>query len=393
MEFTRTLALAAMVVALAGGVSSAQLSLTPGDEDPVVSLQARPELALDSDSLELGTISDDAKVTKKMGFKNKGNGTLKIVGLRGSCGCTVPQLTKTEYGPGEGGEIEVTFDPHHKNGPIRNTVTITSNDVVRPTREFYLVGTVNPIVQIEPQMVNFGQLRKGTEKKQEVTITARLPVFEVTAALSGDPKLVGVKVLGNEKVSDGVYRARLEFTVPATAPVGSLSQTATIRTNDDARVLTIGTFGQIMGDLAVQPMSVSFGMIQVNADVNQTINVVNSTMTPFKMTGAKYVPVANAGTFTPEVTIAPQNDGKSYVVQVKGKAPEASVPIQGEIQITTDVPGEELIKVPVFGSVVTTVPTAGMGKGSPTGAPLPPNMPAGMYPKTLPGADQIKKPQ
>lgn len=381
MLLTRKLSLAVAALALVAGssLSLAQISLVPGDEEPDNSLQARPELVFDAEQIEIGTIPDDAKVTKTMKFKNVGSGTLMIQGTRGSCGCTVPQLSKTSYAPGEEGEITVTFDPHHKNGAIRNTVWVTSNDPVHPQREFYLVGTVKPIVVIEPQMVNFGQVRKGTKRSQEVTITASLPTFKVEQAIAGDPKIVETKIIEPaEKVGENMWRSKVEFTVLDTAPVGTLSQTSTIRTDDQNRVLTIGTFGQVMGDLNVTPMSVSFGMVKVDTPVSQNVRVTNTAGGTFKILSATYVPV-NAGPDAPMLTITPTDDGegKNYTVQISGSSPKSAVPIQGEIQLTTDVKGEETIKIPVFGSVVNELPAgvANFGRQAPNGKPLPPNAP------------------
>lgn len=390
MPYSRKLTLAVAALALVAGssLSLAQLSLVPGDEEPTDSIQARPELVFDADSIELGSIPDDAKITRTMKFKNAGSGMLNITGTRGSCGCTVPGLTKTSYAPGEQGEITVTFDPHHKNGAVRNTVWVTSNDTVHPQREFYIVGTVNPIVTIEPQMVNFGQVRKGTKRTQEVTITARLPQFDVTQAIAGDPKVVDAKILGPvEKVGDNLWRSKIEFTVLDSAPVGTLSQTATVRTNDDARVITIGTFGQVMGDLTTQPMSVSFGMVKTGTQVSQNVKITNATGASFKILSATYQSV-NAGAATTPLTVTPVDDGegKGYTIQISGAAPETPVPIQGEIQITTDVKGEETIKIPVFGSVVDQLPGNApmIGRQNPDGRPLPPNLPSSVRKVPLP---------
>lgn len=42
-------------------------------------------------------------------FTNKSTKPIRIVGIKSSCGCTVPELAKKEYEPGESGSMNVTF--------------------------------------------------------------------------------------------------------------------------------------------------------------------------------------------------------------------------------------------------------------------------------------------
>ena len=51
----------------------------------------------------------DESVVAKYRFTNTGKQSLKIENVKTSCGCTTTALTKTEYAPGESGEIEAKF--------------------------------------------------------------------------------------------------------------------------------------------------------------------------------------------------------------------------------------------------------------------------------------------
>ena len=52
---------------------------------------------------------------------------LVISEVKPSCGCTVPDYTKTSIKPGATGEIKVTFDSKGKSGNVSKTVTVTMN--------------------------------------------------------------------------------------------------------------------------------------------------------------------------------------------------------------------------------------------------------------------------
>lgn len=50
-----------------------------------------------------------------------------IVDAHGSCGCTVPEVTKEAIKPGESAPIKVKFDSNGKSGEVTKTVMITCN--------------------------------------------------------------------------------------------------------------------------------------------------------------------------------------------------------------------------------------------------------------------------
>lgn len=62
-------------------------------------------------TFDFGKILCDKAVEHTFKFKNTGDANLIITSATGSCHCTVPALQKSEYAPGEEGEIKVVFDP------------------------------------------------------------------------------------------------------------------------------------------------------------------------------------------------------------------------------------------------------------------------------------------
>ena len=55
-----------------------------------------------------------------------------------SCGCTVPEYTKTPIQPGEKGEIKVTYTAKFP-GHFKKSITVSTNGVVEMTR-LYVEG-------------------------------------------------------------------------------------------------------------------------------------------------------------------------------------------------------------------------------------------------------------
>jgi len=70
-------------------------------------------------------------------FTNVGEQPLVINQAIASCGCTVPEYTKTPIKPGEGGEIRVTYNGTGKfPGHFKKSISVRTNGAVEVTRLF-----------------------------------------------------------------------------------------------------------------------------------------------------------------------------------------------------------------------------------------------------------------
>ena len=94
-----------------------------------VSAQNQAEIKFDKMSHKFGTFSSKNPVQEcTFTFTNVGDAPLVINQAVASCGCTVPQYTKTPIGPGEKGTIKVTYNGDGKPaGHFKKTITVRSN--------------------------------------------------------------------------------------------------------------------------------------------------------------------------------------------------------------------------------------------------------------------------
>lgn len=107
----------------------------------VMSSLAQAEIKFDKLTHNFGKFSEDApKVTTVFKFTNVGNTPLVINQAVASCGCTVPEYTKTPIKPGEQGEIKVTYNGAGKfPGHFKKSITVRTNGKVEMTR-LYIEG-------------------------------------------------------------------------------------------------------------------------------------------------------------------------------------------------------------------------------------------------------------
>jgi hypothetical protein len=91
------------------------------------------------ESHNFGKVVLGTPVSVNFKFTNTGDQPLIISGVESSCGCTVPEYTKTPVKKGETGIIKVTFNPAGAALPFSKIVTITSN-AKTSTKVLYIKG-------------------------------------------------------------------------------------------------------------------------------------------------------------------------------------------------------------------------------------------------------------
>ena len=103
--------------------------------------QKPAEIKFEKTSHNFGTFSEkDPKVTCTFTYTNVGEQPLVVNQAIASCGCTVPEFTKTPVQPGEKGEIKVTYNGAGKfPGHFKKSITVRCNGAVEMTR-LYIEG-------------------------------------------------------------------------------------------------------------------------------------------------------------------------------------------------------------------------------------------------------------
>ena len=103
--------------------------------------QKPAEIKFDTLTHNFGTFSEnDPIVTCVFKFTNVGEMPLVINQAVASCGCTVPEYTKTRIQPGQKGEIKVTYNGTGKfPGHFKKSITVRTNGAKEMTR-LYIEG-------------------------------------------------------------------------------------------------------------------------------------------------------------------------------------------------------------------------------------------------------------
>jgi hypothetical protein len=120
---------------------------------------AAPELQVLESNFDFGEVFQGDKVLHVYEFTNQGDEALLIDRVRSSCGCTAVLVSDKNLPPGGKGELQANFDSSRFRGAVSKTIYLYSNDPVRPVMQLQLQGKVLEIVGVEPNQVNFGQVK------------------------------------------------------------------------------------------------------------------------------------------------------------------------------------------------------------------------------------------
>ncbi len=103
---------------------------TPAEVTPAVEEKPEgplPTVEFNTTDHDFGTVEEGKKVSFTYKVKNTGQAPLIIQNAQASCGCTVPDWTKTPIPVGGEGFVKAEFDTKGKVGVNNKTVTVTAN--------------------------------------------------------------------------------------------------------------------------------------------------------------------------------------------------------------------------------------------------------------------------
>ena len=290
-----------------------------------------PTIQIQEPNYDFGKVAEGGKLTHAFTVKNVGAGALHIDQVKTSCGCTAAVLKSKEIAPGGEGQIEVTFDTNHRTGDQRKTITVTSDDPVKPSANLEIHAMVQVLLAFDPQ---FLQLRAEPGKTQvtETWLTgdskeqAHLKILEQPAEHELTVKVV-------EKTLDGgVGLQGLRFTL-ISKQSGFGNGNVNIETglaNPDK--LQIGYAWTVAGNIQVTPESLFFTGAQ--GESLERVLRVTSQVPGFNLRQARIT----SGPFG--AAIETPDAGVAYDVRVtlkKGQTfPSGAVTVAGKLELVTN---------------------------------------------------------
>lgn len=316
-------------------------------------LEGKGMIAFASKTQDAGEILDTSTAKLSYIFRNTGAGPLTITQVKVSCGCTVPELEKKTYMPGESGTLTVAFDPTNKNGSIARNITVFTDSEKTPSETLLVRALVNPVVVIEPKVMPFEAIEKGGTASNEFKIYGRTDDFKVTRATVGDPDIfdIEVKDLGETEYRGEMLRlSTVKVTVKPGASPNNHRSDVTIRTNDSRKpIVTTTVIARVLGDLKIDPVRVTMGRMIVGDEFEREFHVTSKSGTPFNVKNVALSTVA----LETEVSYTPANEEKTdWIVKITGKVAYPAPRFNTPVMIQTDMKDETEMTVQMYGQLL-----------------------------------------
>lgn len=114
-----------------------------------------PKIHIENPVCNFDVVGPSKKVNCTFTFKNVGESELVINKIASTCQCTVGELKKKTYAPGESGTIEATYLSGTYPGPVEKYLHILSNDKSNPSAELTIKGRIElQVVTIPEDRIN-----------------------------------------------------------------------------------------------------------------------------------------------------------------------------------------------------------------------------------------------
>lgn len=280
-------------------------------------------------SHNFGTVAKGSKTEYRFEFRNPYKEDLHVVGVRTSCGCTSPTVTKKDLKTHESAEVVATFNTRTFLGQHGATLTVTFDKPYFAEVQLRVAGNIRGDVTFEPPFVDLGNVDLGKGAERTVRVThAGGSAWEIKDVRSANPNFEVQLSKPTRTATQTMYDlvARLKPETPAGYVKGQL-----ILVTDDPRAeqIPMDVEGRVVAEVTVSPQLLALGVVEPGGSV--TKNVVVRANRPFCVTGV----VCADGCLSCEPKTTPAT---VHILPVTFQANAAtSGKVERQLKITTDL--------------------------------------------------------
>ena len=151
-------------------------------------------------------------------FRNATAAPVTITQAVATCDCTLIDLAKKTYAPGESGVLVVRFDPTGRSGTVSRTISVVTDEPGAQPQLLKLTAELPEVLSFTPRDLSWAAGEKPEAKFLDVLVNVR-EGLELAAARANQPDF---------KVELVSMTPRTHYRVKVTPPVGAKPQQAVI---------------------------------------------------------------------------------------------------------------------------------------------------------------------
>lgn len=197
-------------------------------------------IKFEKESWDFGKVKQGVTLTQVFKFKNVGDETLKIKGVRTSCGCTAALATNAEVPPEKEGEIKVTIDTRGYENKVTKYVFVDSNDPVQPGKRLDLTADIEippmPKIFLERTSIDAGLILNEEEVRGQAKIENKGELeLKVTCSHQSASFYSHGKAISFPLKIPAGKGEEVEIRIPPQKRTGIMREFILIRSNDPQR--------------------------------------------------------------------------------------------------------------------------------------------------------------
>ena len=239
-----------------------------------------PKIVFEQTIHDFGAVAPGSLSNCKFKFKNAGAGILKISEVTKTCGCTIFELTKREYNPGEEGAIDVGYNADRASGAKMRHLYVLSNDKDNPRIELTIKASVAQKIIYEPEKLDY--TLKG-ENAGVVVLTLHsvddqnfaITSFEATGnAVSADFD-------PNKKAAKFVLKTKMDIQKTG---VNSVGRVEIATTHPECPAITVPF--SVLARFKVEPPAINILNAEANKSIEKELWLLNNYNEDFEIASA-----------------------------------------------------------------------------------------------------------
>ncbi len=230
---------------------------------------------------DFGTVAKGSKAEFRFQIKNLYEEDAHIQAVRSSCGCTTPQITRSDLKTFETGEIVAEFNTRDFTGHKSATLFVTFDKPFHAEVQLHITGFIRSDVVTQPGAVDFGTVDQGAAAEQRLQVTyAGRDDWRILDAKTADPWYE----VEMKETARGNGRVAYDLVVRMTkdAPLGYVKDQLILVTNDShAREFPVDLEGRVTAEITISPTKLFLGVMRPGQKV--TKNLVVRGKKPFRI--------------------------------------------------------------------------------------------------------------
>jgi hypothetical protein len=286
-------------------------------------------------SHNFGTVAKGSKTEYRFVFRNLYKEDLHVVGVRTSCGCTSPEITKHDLKTHETAEVVAKFNTRTFLGQHGATLTVTFDKPFHAEVQLRVAGNIRGDVTFDPPFIDLGNVDLGAGAERQVHVTrVGSSAWDITDVRSVNPHFEVSLSKPTRSPSQTSYD--LTMRLKPEAPAGYVKgQLILVTTDAKATQIPMDVEGRVVAAVTVSPQLLSLGAVQCGGTV--TKNVVVRANRDFCITGV----ACDDGCLTCEPRTTP---AKVHILPVTFQAGDQAGRVEQQLRISTDL-GEGAVPV------------------------------------------------